>query len=60
MGCAASSASASAPASALALVDFNARFADEYVVRQKIGVGQQGTVYLCEDCLLYTSPSPRD
>ena len=49
MGCAASSASASAPASALALVDFNARFADEYVVRKKIGVGQQGTVYLCED-----------
>jgi serine/threonine protein kinase len=49
MGCAASSASASAPASALALVDFNARFADEYVVREKIGVGQQGTVYLCED-----------
>jgi len=49
MGCGASSASASAPESAIALVDFNARFADEYVVREKIGVGQQGTVYLCED-----------
>ena len=52
MGCAPSSTSSvdvgrEGGAATLAMIDFNARFEDEFERGAKLGVGQQGTVYAC-------------